>query len=60
MCCGEMLNCLHKWILDLCNGSLYYFDDEDEFERKNYSEYEMKKKDLIIEKPVIIKIEENI
>jgi hypothetical protein len=41
MCCDFDFKIIKKFIINFCNGSLYSFDDENE-----YSDYEMKKKDL--------------
>lgn len=60
MCCTKILNNFFIFIFDLCNGSLYSID-EDEYdkicEKNNYSEYEMRKKDLIDDKPFIVNME---
>jgi hypothetical protein len=61
MCCGEILKSFYEWVFELCNGSLYSIDEEDrKNNHPNYSDYEMKKKDLVDNKPFIIEMEKNI
>jgi hypothetical protein len=61
MCCGEILKSFYEWVFEMCNGSLYSIDEDDrKGQHKNYSDYEMKKKDLVDDNPFIIEIEKNI
>jgi hypothetical protein len=58
MCCQNLFKDFYIWLIDLCNGSLYSFDEENNY--KNFTYEEMKKKDLIdikeIDIPYIINI----
>ena len=61
MCCGEILKSFYEWVFEMCNGSLYSVDEDDrKGQHKNYSDYEMKKKDLVDDKHFIIEMEKNI
>ncbi len=54
---NEILNSFYRFIIDLCNGSLYSIDEEDKkYEKQFYSEYKSQKRASNYNKPKIFEI----